>query len=266
MASCCGPFVTFLIESEVLHEGKIHAPKLFHPCSAADTVPAPIAAAVADSGRPDADKQRDADRKPGESVAFAGIKAGDRVVDLLPGGGYFTRIFSKVVGSKGVVYAVAPPKRPDAPAGAPEPAAAVTAIAADPAYPNVKVMTARATEFTVPEPVDVVWTSLNYHDIRNAPNSDLKAFGATVLKALKPGGTFIVIDHAAEPGSGPRDSSTLHRSDPELVKTEMTSAGFKFEGASDVLKHPDDPHTSRVHDPSIRGKTDQFLLKFSKPK
>jgi predicted methyltransferase len=233
---------------------------------AADPVPAPIAAAVADSGRPDADKQRDADRKPGESVAFAGIKAGDKVVDLLPGGGYFTRVFSKVVGSKGLVYAVAPPKRPDAPAGAPEPSAAVAAIAADPAYPNVRVLTARATEFTVPEPVDVVWTSLNYHDVRNAPNSDMKAFAATVLKALKPGGVFIVIDHAAEAGSGPRDSSTLHRSDPELVKTEMTSAGFKFDGASDVLKHPNDPHTSRVHDPSVRGKTDQFLLKFSKPK
>jgi predicted methyltransferase len=233
---------------------------------AADPVPAPIAAAVTDSGRPDADKQRDADRRPGESVAFAGIKAGDKVVDLLPGGGYFTRIFSKVVGANGLVYAVAPPKRPDAPAGAPEPSAAVTAIAADPAYPNVRVLTARASEFTIPEPVDVVWTSLNYHDIRNAPNSDLKAFGAHVLKALKPGGVFIVIDHTAEAGSGARDSSTLHRSDPELVKQEMTAAGFKFDGASDVLKHPDDPHTSRVHDPSVRGKTDQFLLKFSKPK
>jgi predicted methyltransferase len=232
----------------------------------ADTVPAPIAAAVTDSGRPEADKARDADRKPGESVSFAGLKAGDKVVDLLPGGGYFTRIFSKVVGSKGLVYAIAPPRRPDAPAGAPEPSAAVTAIAADPAYPNIRVLTSRASEFSVPEPVDMVWTSLNYHDIRNAPNSDLKAFGANVLKALKPGGIFIVIDHTAEPGSGARDSSTLHRSDPELVKTEMTSAGFKFEGASDVLKHPDDPHTSRVHDPSIRGKTDQFLLKFSKPK
>ena len=92
---------------------------------AAEKVPAAISAAVADAARPDADKQRDADRKPAESIAFAGIKKGDHVAELLPGGGYFTRIFSKVVGDKGVVYALAPPPRPDAPAGAPDPAAAV---------------------------------------------------------------------------------------------------------------------------------------------
>lgn len=233
---------------------------------AADSIPAPIAAAVADPGRPDADKQRDADRKPAESVAFAGIGSGDKVVDLLPGGGYFTRIFSKVVGTKGVVYAIAPPPRPNAPSGAPEPAAAVTAIAAEAGYPNVRVQTARPAAFSVPEPVDVVWTSLNYHDFRNAPNADMKAFNANVLKALEPGGLYIVIDHAAEPGSGARDSSTLHRSDPELVKTEVVAAGFVFEGSSDVLRHPNDAHTARVHDPSVRGKTDQFLLKFRKPK
>jgi predicted methyltransferase len=193
------------------------------PLAFAADVPAPIAAAVSDSGRPADDKARDADRKPG-------------------------------------------PPRPDAPEGAPAPNAAVTALAAEAAYPNIKVTTARASEFTVPEPVDVVWTSLNYHDFRNAPNADMKAFNANVLKALKPGGTYIVIDHAAEAGSGARDTQTLHRIDPELVKSEVVSAGFKFEGASDVLKHPDDPHTARVHDASVRGKTDQFLLKFSKPK
>jgi predicted methyltransferase len=236
------------------------------PLAFAADVPAPIAAAVSDSGRPADDKARDADRKPGESVAFAGLKSGDKVAELFPGRGYFTRIFSKTVGDKGTVYAIAPPPRPDAPEGAPAPNAAVTALAAEAAYPNIKVTTARASEFTVPEPVDVVWTSLNYHDFRNAPNADMKAFNANVLKALKPGGTYIVIDHAAEAGSGARDTQTLHRIDPELVKSEVVSAGFKFEGASDVLKHPDDPHTARVHDASVRGKTDQFLLKFSKPK
>jgi predicted methyltransferase len=236
------------------------------PLAHAADVPAPIAAAVSDSGRPAEDQQRDADRKPGESLAFAGLKSGDKVAELFPGRGYFTRIFSKTVGEKGTVYAIAPPPRPDAPAGAPPPNAAVTALAAEAAYPNIKVMTARASEFTVPEPVDVVWTSLNYHDFKNAPNADMKAFNANVLKALKPGGTYIVIDHAAEAGSGARDTQTLHRIDPELVKSEVVSAGFKFEGSSDVLKHPGDPHTARVHDASVRGKTDQFLLKFSKPK
>ncbi len=236
------------------------------PLAWAAEVPKPISAAVSDSGRPAEDAARDADRKPAESLAFAGVKSGDKVAELFPGRGYFTRIFSKAVGEKGTVYAVAPPPRPDAPAGAPSPGAAVTALAGEAAYSNIKVINARPSEFTVPEPVDVVWTSLNYHDFKNAPNADMKAFNANVLKALKPGGTYIVIDHAAEAGSGARDTQTLHRIDPELVKSEVTAAGFKFEGASDVLKHPGDPHTARVHDASVRGKTDQFLLKFSKPK
>jgi predicted methyltransferase len=232
---------------------------------AASTVPAGITAAVADAARPDADKQRDADRKPAETIAFTGIKKGDHVAELLPGGGYFTRIISKAVGDKGVVYAVAPPRRPNAPADAPDPAAAVNAIAADPNYKNVKVATARITELSLPEPVDVVWTSLNYHDIHNAPNADLKAFNTSVFNSLKPGGTFIVIDHAAEPGSGVRDTSTLHRIDPEAVKAEVLAAGFVLAGEGDVLRNPQDPHTAGVRDPSIRGKTDQFLFKFRKP-
>lgn len=230
---------------------------------AADKIPAAVSAAVADAGRPDADKQRDADRKPAEVIAFAGIKKGDHVAELLPGGGYFTRIFSKVVGDQGVVYALAPPRRPNAPADAPDPAAAVTAIAAD--YKNVKVATLGADKLA-PEPVDVVWTSLNYHDVHNRPNADLAAFNKGVFDALKPGGTYIVIDHAAEAGSGVRDTSTLHRIDVETVKTEVTAAGFKLEGHSDVLKNAQDPHTAGVRDATIRGKTDQFVLKFIKPK
>ena len=233
---------------------------------AADKISPAVSAAVTDAGRPDADKERDATRKPAESVAFAGIKKGDKVADLLPGRGYFTRIFSKVVGDSGTVYAVTPPPRPNAPAGAPDPAAAVTEIAANAAYKNVKVHKGSLPELTVPEPVDVVWTSLNYHDIRNLPNDGYVAFNKSVFTALKPGGTYMVVDHAAAPGSGTRDTSTLHRIDPEIVKKEVTAAGFVFEGAGDFLKNPEDAHDSRVHEETIRGKTDQFILKFRKPK
>jgi predicted methyltransferase len=229
---------------------------------AADKVPAAVSAAVADSARPAADKERDANRKPAEVVAFAGIKSGDHVAELLPGGGYFTRIFSKVVGDKGVVYAITPMRRPDAPAGAPDPAAGANAIAAD--YKNVKVSTLNP-EKLAPEPVDLVWTSLNYHDVHNRPNADLGAFNKAVFDALKPGGTYIVIDHAAEKGSGTRDTSTLHRIDPDVVKKEVTAAGFTFEGESNVLRNSQDPHTAGVRDASIRGKTDQFVFKFKKP-
>lgn len=227
-------------------------------------VPAAVSAAVADAGRPDADKARDANRKPGESVAFAGVKKGEKVVDLLPGGGYFTRIFSKVVGDGGVVYAVPFPPRPNAPAPTSPPA--IVTLAADPAYKNVKVVNTPLTELKLPEPVDLVWTSLNYHDVHNTPNDGIKAFNKAVFDALKPGGTFLVIDHAAAPGSGARDTSTLHRIDPEIVKTEVEAAGFKLAAQGDFLKNPDDPHTAANRDSSVQGHTDQFILKFTKPK
>jgi predicted methyltransferase len=233
---------------------------------AASGVPKAIAEAVADSARPDADRQADADRKPAESVAFAGLKPGQKVADLWPGGGYFTRIFSAVVGQKGHVFAVPPPKRPNAPPTAPDPAARVQAIAADPHYSNVTVLQAMPAELSLPEPVDLVWTSRNYHDFHNIPNTDVGAINKAIFNALKPGGTFIVLDHAAEKGSGTRDTSTLHRIDPEAVKTEVEAAGFKFEGESDILHSANDPHTDKVFDASVRGKTDQFILKFRKPK
>ncbi len=226
---------------------------------AADKIPAAVTAAVADAGRPDTDKQRDADRKPAEIVAFAGIKSGDHVAEILPGQGYFTRIFSKVVGEKGVVYALAAPPRPDGPGG-PPPIAALTAD-----YKNIRVATLGAGPLA-PEPVDVVWTSLNYHDIHNRPNADLLAFNKGVFNALKPGGTYIVIDHAAAKGAGTKDTSTLHRIDPDVVKTEVTAAGFVLHSQSDLLSNPADTHAANVRDASIRGKTDQFAFKFRKPK
>ncbi len=117
---------------------------------AASGIPKYISAAVADPARPEADRKADVDRKPEESVAFSGLKPGQKVIDILPGGGYFTRIFSAVVGPKGHVFAVPPPKRPNAPEGAPDPAARVQAIAADPHYSNVTVVATPLTELSVP--------------------------------------------------------------------------------------------------------------------
>jgi predicted methyltransferase len=144
--------------------------------AATPKIPKPIADAVADPARPQADRDRDAGRKPAECIAFAGLKPGQRIADLLPGGGYFTRIFSGVVGPKGQVIAVAPPKRPDAPADRPEPAAAVRAIAADAHYSNVTVDVEKLTELKLPESLDMVWTSQNYHDLHNAKDLDIAAF------------------------------------------------------------------------------------------
>jgi len=234
---------------------------------AAEHIPAYITQAVEDPARPAEDKQRDAERKPAETIKFAGVKPGDRVLELVPSKGYFTRLLSKVVGPKGHVYAISPPRRPNAPADAPEPAAATKAIAAEPGYSNVTAESRSPASFASGEsrPVDVVWTSQNYHDFHNVPDLDIKAFNKAVFDALKPGGLYIVLDHAAASGSGTRDTSTLHRIDPEAVKTEVLAAGFDLAGESSLLHNSQDDHTLKVFDPSIRGKTDQFILKFRKP-
>jgi predicted methyltransferase len=111
---------------------------------------------------------------------------------------------------------------------------------------------------------DFVWTSLNYHDMHNRPNADLVAFNKQMLAMLKPGGIYIVIDHAAQTGSGKRDTGTLHRIDPELVKSEVLAAGFEFVGESAVLRNPADTKDKGVREVP-RGKTDQFVYKFRKP-
>jgi|HubBroStandDraft_1064217.scaffolds.fasta_scaffold09084_2 predicted methyltransferase len=233
--------------------------------AAGATLPAYISAAVADSARPDEDKQRDADRKPGETLAFAGVKPGEQVVELAAGGGYFTRLLSAAVGPKGKVTVIVSPPKPDAAPGAPVPGAAVKAIAADPHYANVQISVQRVAELSMPEKAQLVWTTQNYHDFHNIPDVDIATINKAVFAALKPGGTFFVLDHAAEAGSGARDTNTLHRIDKATVIKEVEAAGFRLKGESGILANKDDPHTAKVFDPAIRGHTDQFILKFTKP-
>jgi predicted methyltransferase len=179
--------------------------------AAQETMPANIAAAVADPGRPAADRARDVNRKPAESLAFAGVKPGDRVADLIPGGGYFTRLFAKAVGPKGYVYAYFPSDIDEIykkhHLTMPPPA--------DPNYPNVSYIHAPIAKFVAPEKLDLVWTSQNYHDLHDKffGPADVPAVNKAVFDALKPGGYYVVLDHAAERGSGLRDTDTLHRID-----------------------------------------------------
>jgi predicted methyltransferase len=223
-------------------------------------------AAVADKARPEADTKRDADRKPAEMLDFAGIKPGQTVVDLIPGGGYFTRIFAKAVGPKGTVYAVGGPPRASSDPAKPAPPPAADTIAADPAYSNVKSLHAPlAGGLSIPTKADVVWTSQNYHDVKNVPNIDMLAFNKSIFNALKPGGTYVVLDHVAN-ADAVNATSTLHRIDPAVVKKEVEAAGFKFVGESSVLRNPSDDHTKGVFDGAVKSHTDQFIYKFSKPK
>lgn len=226
---------------------------------------AAIGAAVDDANRPAADRDRDAERKPREMLELAHVKPGERIAELMPGGGYFTRLFSKAVGPTGHVYALVPAPAPDAPANAPDRAAAARALAAEPAYSNVTVLVEPFNTLTTPEPVDLVWTSQNYHDLHNRQDLDPQTIDRALLAALKPGGTFVVLDHAAAAGSGVEATSTLHRIDPAVVKREALAAGFRFVNSSDLLRNTNDDHSLKVFDPAIRGHTDQFILIFRKP-
>jgi len=210
------------------------------------------------------DREADAGRHPAELAAFTGVKAGDTVVDLIPGSGYFTRIFSLIVGPTGHVYAVTPDEyAKEATVTGP----LLAAVAKDPHFANVSLITEPAAAFAIPTKADVVWTSQNYHDYpdRFMGPTDPSVLNAAVFAALKPRGVFVVVDHAAETGSGLRDTETLHRIDPELVKTQVTAAGFKFDGESDVLRVASDSHKVIVFDASVRGHTDQFVFRFRKP-
>jgi predicted methyltransferase len=220
-------------------------------------IPAAVAAAVADPGRAE-DAKIDARRHGAELVAFSGVKAGDKVLELVPGSGYFTRIFSKVVGDTGRVYAIVPTpmeKYSDKTKLLPQ------------SYPNVEVLLQPADKLATPQPVDVAFTSQNYHDYPDKfmGPTDPAILDKDVFAALKPGGTYIVIDHAAEAGSGTRDTETLHRIDPAFVKQQVEAAGFEFVGESDVLHNAADDHKAKVFDDAIRGHTDQFVYKFRKP-
>lgn len=214
---------------------------------------AAIAAAVAAADRPAADKARDADRKPAQMLAFADVKPGQVIAELIPGQGYFTRLFSTAVGEKGKVFGVSFGD------GAP-----IKAIAATPGHANVSFVPYANNAFTAPEPVDLVWTSQNYHDVYNRVPANADTLDAAVFKALKPGGIYIVLDHKAVPGKG--DPVQLHRIDPAVVKAQVMKAGFEFVGESNALANPADPHDVGVRDPAVQGKTDQFILKFRKPK
>jgi predicted methyltransferase len=214
------------------------------------------AAILADPIRPEADRVRDSDRKPAELVAFAGVRPGDKVAELAPGGGYFTRILSGVVGPEGRIYALAGRASP-----------VLEALAA--ARPNVTVQVTAPGEALAPEPVDVVWTTLNYHDFKNIKRDTgdaAAAINAAAFRALKPGGIYFIVDHEAGAGVGAGVTSTLHRIESALVKREVESAGFKLEAESDLLRHPADDHSVKVQETGIRGKTDQFVLRFRKPK
>ena len=236
----------------------------------------PFAALAADSATPayvtaalnSPDRAGVAAQDPGRQIAaimvFTGVKPGQKVVELIPDAGYWTKVFSGIVGSKGHVYTIWPAGYQQYVEDSYED---WMQRVATPQYANVSLLRQGNADFKVPESVDLVFTNQNYHDYHDKFMGpvDMAAFDKKVFAALKPGGVFVVIDNVAPAGSGLSSTDTTHRIDPEAVKKEVESAGFVFDGESDVLKNPADTHTLVSYKAPMAGHNDQFIFRFRKP-
>jgi len=223
---------------------------------AAENIPPAVTAAVNDPARPQADKDRDAARRPAAMMAASGIKAGDKVIEIAPVSGYVTRLISKIVGPTGKVYAANLPTFNEKLKAGP------IQITGNPTYSNVAIIEMPFSEIKAPEPVDVVWTSENYHDFKNMGGfrTDTNAMNRAVFATLKPGGHYIITDFTTQPGQGLSQTQMLHRIDPEIIRMEVLAAGFMLERTSNALAHPEDPKTARQDQNS-----DQVYFIFRKP-
>ena len=219
-------------------------------------------AALADPARPAADRERDAVRKPADLLAFAQIAPGEQVGDFVMGGGYVTRLLAAAVGPAGRVYAFQPAEFIAFKKQYGDDQAAV-----DAAYPNVDAVAGPFAAPAFPVPLDTIITVQNFHDLylKPFPEGTGDKASAALFAALKPGGTLVVVDHSAADGSGTTLSDSLHRIDKDAVVATLTKAGFKLEAENDLYRRPADPRSANVFDKEIRGKTDQFALRFRKP-
>lgn len=223
----------------------------------------PYAAALADPARPAADRERDAARLPGELLTFAQIRPGQQVGDFVMGGGYLTRILAAAVGPNGRVFAFQPEEFMKFKASYADDQKTLVGQ-----YKNVNAVNGVFAAPAFPVALDTIITVQNFHDLYLKPFAadNGERASAALFAALKSGGTLVVVDHSAKPGTGTTVADTLHRIDKAAVIAALTKAGFKLEAESQLYARPADPRTVNVFDPSIRGKTDQFALRFRKPK
>lgn len=228
-----------------------------------NTAPIPTSTAMADPRRPAVDVALDTQRRGDAVLDLANIQPGWKVADIMQGAGYFTRLFVAKTGPTGKVYAWSPD----------EFMLAKPVLYGDSldilqkAYPDdIVTMRSAFNDLAFPEPLDMIFTSQNYHDLylKKFPADLAARMNRKVYEALKPGGIYVVVDHVANPETADAPN-TVHRMDPVLIRREIEAAGFKFDGESPALRKPADDHTLMVMNPAIRGKTDQIIYRFRKP-
>ena len=219
------------------------------------------AAVLADPVRPAEDRARDEARHTAETLAFAHVAPGQKIADMIIGGGYFTRVFAAAAGPTGHVTAWQPAEFIGFSADYGTSITKVDELA------NVDAIRSPIGAPEFPAGLDLIFTAQNYHDLHLTPFGPDTAtrVNAAAFAALKPGGLYVIIDHHAAAGTGITQANTLHRIDIEAVKTEVKAAGFVLDGESDILAKATDPLTANVFDAAIRGQTSQFMLRFKKP-
>ena len=205
--------------------------------------------------------------KLSELTRFARVDAGSTVIDVYPGDGDWTRLFSNVVGREGRVYSFVPAEVAHFKN---DPVGRMQALAEEPGRENVETISSDLVNMQeVTQPADVVWLHLFYHDLHTAliqvRGATAANFNRAVYERLKSGGSYVIVDHAAAVGSGTKDTQSLHRIEPATVREEVEAAGFILDADSTMLANSDDQHSIKVFDPSIKGMTDRFAYRFVKP-
>lgn len=266
------------------------------PPSAPPNSPQRIAEIVAGTDRTPADRTNDLRRKPEQMLAFIGIRPGMTALDVSAAGGYTTELLARSIGPTGRVYGQAPVRDPNRPPPAPAasegnsnpnlPPAAPAAAPPGPPRPSAVQLADReqrmktagvpaAPIVAVPRPFDdpvppevatnhfdLVTLMFNYHDF-GFLGVDRAALNRAVFKALKPGGIYVLADHAGRPGTGISESGTLHRIEEDFLRKEVEAAGFKLLDEGFFLRNPNDPRDKNTPDPPQP--KDEFVLKFLKP-
>ena len=222
-------------------------------------------AAVDASGRSAADLKRDAIDHPAEVLRLAQIKPGMRVADFLAGNGYYSELLSHIVGPNGQVlllnneaYEKWSGKR-------------WQGRLENGRLPNVEHRTIDVEHLDLPDhSLDALLLIKVYHDFywvdkdHEWPKMDPNTVLNEIARVLKPGGTLLLVDHSAKPGTGSADAGTLHRIDEAYARADFEKHGFSFLTSSDALRRPDDPRDALTYEGPMVGKTDRFVMVFHK--
>ena len=200
-------------------------------------------------------------------LALAAFKRGDTVADLLAGGGYYSEILSGIVGPAGKVLLV---NNPGYDAFGKK---GLAERLANGRLANVVHVVGPSDALGMGENVlDGAVIVMSYHDLywvddkQGWPKVDAGQFLDQIVRALKPGGVLLVVDHSAKQGSGSADAQTLHRIDEQFAIADFRKHGLQWEAAIPVLRNPADDRSKNVFDPAIRGNTDRFVHLYRKPR